>query len=1512
MYRKRINIPSHSTTEDAVYVSVPSFDATDTTKFQSDCGDLRFTKTNGELLKYYVVDCDATADIHVLFDTLLAGASDYFMYYGNASASDGYETTDFPIAATGLGSQSLASEQVTPGAVAAWKFNEGQGQAVQDETQNNNDGTLGANSGVSSDDPTWATEEHCVNGKCLKFDGSNDYLNINNTLNNIQTVGLWIRPQSISSLALIDVNGTARITVSSGTISATGFTSPTIYVNGVVSSTVQANTWQYVTVTTGTALTGSAFKVGAYSSTFMNGFIDDVSVYPYARSASQVQYDYVSAEAKLGDGNQSYLSNGLVGYWKMDETSGTTAADGSGNGNNGTLTNAQETGTADASGGSTTVLVDSDGTLSTTDDAYNGMILRVTNTCGSITANTDRLISDYTGATKTFTVSSAFASTLDSCQYQILHQVGGKFGNGMAFDGQDDYINPPTNFNFNSYQGFTISGWFNTNSPTPRQVIYNNSNGVILEVINSKIKATIRVSGGYNLSTGTTTLAASTWYFATLVYQQNQPAVLYLNGVREVASSGNVLYEHSGSSEDYIGRCSAITCLSEVPFFGKLDEVRIHNRALSPAEVADLYNFSPGPVGYWKFDEGSGTSAADSSGNGITGTWSGSGTQHWTSGKIGKAAELNQGGITNDQITYSTHAALDITNAITISAWLYPTGYDGNEGIFNKDTQTAYGLVLSSSAGRPRFKALIGGVITNCDAPAGTGVLPLNTWTHVTGLYDGNSIKIYINSKLMNSCAITGLIGTNSTQPTTSFGSASGDFQGKIDDIRVYNYARSPEQILQDMNAGSADNPTASSGQILPNASVYYALDEQQGSTANSSVPNSINGTISNATWKTKTNCKTNGCLSFDGSGDVVTIATASDSIVDFNASEQFSGSAWVYVTTMPGSGEQDAIIAKWDQTSSQRGYRLYVENDDADTTGNFEIEIYDESADQTIRASAANDSVALNTWYHVAFTFNGGVAGSAADLKLLVNGRQVASNAANASFLGLEDVTADFTIGEYDTTDVVATNTGFTGYIDEVNVYSGLLSTDQIQQDVNAGASLNMSVTAPSEATQLSDGEGAPPVAYWTFDEKQDNTCNGGTNDVCDRSGNGNDGAATNGPTWTRGKVGAAMQFDGVDDYVSFSSAPVTGTGSFSIFGWIQSPATGARKEIIYWGTGSTNAVGYLFINSSNYIQFDLENVGGPQSSTTVTNGQWHYVGVVNTAGSVQIYLNGQKSGSAVVMSPNIGNAGGRIGRHPNSNYFTGSIDDVKIYNYARTPAQVAYDYNRGAPIAHWQLDECQGSTIYDASGNNNHGTLNIGASGTQTAIGTCNTSGTAWGNGATGKYNSSLNFDGTDDYVSMGDPASGIFDFGSNDFTVSIWVKKGSPSADGGILTKEAYDGTGNSLDLYYFHSNSRYIYWNGSAAYSFGTATTSWQQLIVTRSGTTITMYSAGKLMATGTDARALTNAYPLVIGAFADYSQPFSGQIDDVKIWNYALSADQIKKLYNENSGARFAPSQGSAP
>jgi hypothetical protein len=74
-------------------------------------------------------------------------------------------------------------------------------------------------------------------------------------------------------------------------------------------------------------------------------------------------------------------------------------------------------------------------------------------------------------------------------------------------------------------------------------------------------------------------------------------------------------------------------------FPGQIDDLRIYNRPLSSSEVSRLYDWAPGPVGWWKFDERIGTSANDSSGNANTGTLT-NGPQ-WVSGKIGQGLSFD-------------------------------------------------------------------------------------------------------------------------------------------------------------------------------------------------------------------------------------------------------------------------------------------------------------------------------------------------------------------------------------------------------------------------------------------------------------------------------------------------------------------------------------------------------------------------------------------------------------------------------------------------------------------------------------------------------------------------------------------------------------------------------------------------------------------------------------------------------------------------------------------------------
>ncbi|HEV2320108.1 MAG TPA: LamG-like jellyroll fold domain-containing protein, partial [Verrucomicrobiae bacterium] len=217
--------------------------------------------------------------------------------------------------------------------------------------------------------------------------------------------------------------------------------------------------------------------------------------------------------------------------------------------------------------------------------------------------------------------------------------------------------------------------------------------------------------------------------------------------------------------------------------------------------------YRPGLVAAYSFDEGTGNTVTDLSGNGNNGTI---GTATWTlSGKYGGALSFD--GVSS-AVTINDSASLDLTTGMTLEAWVNPAGantlwsdviYKGLNGIDN------YYLEASSpNNGWPGG----GGMFGNTDLPeyATNDVLPAQEWSHVALTYDGSLLQFYFNGALVSSVAQTGNILTSSGPLQIGGDSANGQFfAGEIDEARVYNFALTPAQIQGDMATPVGDTPTA-------------------------------------------------------------------------------------------------------------------------------------------------------------------------------------------------------------------------------------------------------------------------------------------------------------------------------------------------------------------------------------------------------------------------------------------------------------------------------------------------------------------------------------------------------------------------------------------------------------------------------------------------------------------------------------------------------------------------------
>jgi hypothetical protein len=259
--------------------------------------------------------------------------------------------------------------------------------------------------------------------------------------------------------------------------------------------------------------------------------------------------------------------------------------------------------------------------------------------------------------------------------------------------------------------------------------------------------------------------------------------------------------------------------------------------------------------------------------------------------------------------------------------------------------------------------------------------------------------------------------------------------------------------------------------------------------------------------------------------------------------------------------------------------------------------------------------------------------------------------------------------------------------------------------------------------------------------------------------------------------------------------------------------------------------------------------------------------------------------------------------GNDPNDQY-RGIIDEVKFYNYARSSAQVAWSYNKGDAILYYKMDECSGTTINDSGATAINATLTIGASGTQTASGNCSggASSDAWYNGSTGKRNSSISLDGTDDYIATANtPIMTLDTLTYNDLSWSAWVyPTTTPSSDLIVEKNNEFRITtdANGIPLCSINNGS----WSDIATTATALPINTWTQIICTYNGTDLKMYinSVEKGSSSLSTTITSTSTTPLNIGRSAAASGYFTGRIDDVKVYSYALNPLLVRAAYGSGS------------
>ncbi|MCH7573898.1 MAG: fibronectin type III domain-containing protein [Candidatus Marinimicrobia bacterium] len=204
----------------------------------------------------------------------------------------------------------------------------------------------------------------------------------------------------------------------------------------------------------------------------------------------------------------------------------------------------------------------------------------------------------------------------------------------------------------------------------------------------------------------------------------------------------------------------------------------------------------------------------------------------------------------------------------------------------------------------------------------------------------------------------------------------------------------------------------------------------------------------------------------------------------------------------------------------------------------------------------------------------------------------------------------------------------------------------------------------------------------------------------------------------------GNALQFDGVDDYVEVPDGDqwAFGDNPFSLALWVQLNDGTASVSFIANDEGSGTLSKWAFWKEDAELRFHIKSLSlgalyPVRYTWTPNNGQWYHLAVTRDGSSYVLYIDGVNVYTNTLVStvPNP-NAPLTFGQAEGIYYLNGAIDEVRIWNVARTQADIQGSMHAQLTgsetglVGYWRMDEASGLTAFDYSANGNHGALNGG----------------------------------------------------------------------------------------------------------------------------------------------------------------------------------------------------------
>lgn len=645
----------------------------------------------------------------------------------------------------------------------------------------------------------------------------------------------------------------------------------------------------------------------------------------------------------------------------------------------------------------------------------------------------------------------------------------------------------------------------------------------------------------------------------------------------------------------------------------------------------------------------------------------------------------------------------NVESALTIEAWVnIPSWTKRYQALVTKGE--AWGIVRADNASTIAFRTALAGPGGGHHDLVSTTLFPLGQWTHVAAVWTGTRKQLYVGGVLVADEAYSGGIATNNFPVMIGCNAQNPDrsLNGTIDSVRVWSVARTAEQLDQ----FRAENLRGSEPGLIADwrfneADGTAALDHSSGVrdgaliigkpvSGGGVLPQRVDGLALAAPSGGRLAVFFNNRTSQYPSGLGLPPVTALQKVElplppsapgVFDFPQGMTAELWVKPQAIPSSGLV-AVLSKGPAAWEVR-YR---------DTG--KITFYTKGVASTVPEGDVEDLISKTRvepreWTHVAVVWD-----PVARVKsLYINGRLDISTQADGA---LAQTALPVTLGLQP--GATTPPNAYYGAVDELRLWRFV----RTPQEIYDNHALRVNGSEPGLA------------GVWSFDEAEAAAAEGSGRALAGVPATGMsslnrvDGVDLGAPRLASYTVDldGETQFLSIDDHASLN-----GFTSLTIEAWVRPKPPKAPGFMFIVSKGEA---GYgLALDADMHLRYmiNASQLSALKSEGKVTPGEWSHVAVVvdGAAGKTTFYLNGKPSGvfdSAVIPNSAGALCIGKIGGTLLSGFFHGGLDEVRIWNTARTPTEVlllAFNELPGTTAGlagHWSFTEGDGGTAADRAG--------------------------------------------------------------------------------------------------------------------------------------------------------------------------------------------------------------------